>query len=230
MTHSTPSRDRRSSSRLASQATVAIVLLAAAVAWSTPAALADGDPASDILAQQSLFLPQDAGIPPRQQTQLVTLTQTAARGGYPIRVALIASSTDLGSVTELWGQPQSYAKFLGQELSLVYHGPLLVVMPSGLALYHPWRADATERSALTSLPSPGRTGLATVALTAIQRLAAASGHPLTIPNATAPAKAGSGDITPWLVFALGAVLIALAWAASFHAKPPRVPQRRAASS
>ena len=210
--------------------TLATIVLLLAATWSTPSALADGDPASDVLAQQSLFLPQDAGIPPRQQTQLATLTQTAARGGYPIRVALIASSTDLGSVTELWGQPQSYAKFLGQELSLVYHGPLLVVMPNGLSLYHSGRVNAAERTALTSLPSPGRTGLATVALTAIQRLAATSGHPLTIPNATPPAKAGSGDITPWVVFAVGGALIALAWAASFHAKPPRVPQRRRAAS
>ena len=211
-------------------ATLATIVLLLGAAWSTPPALADGDPASDVLAQQPLFLPQDAGIPPRQQTQLAALTQMAARGGYPIRVALIASSADLGSVTELWGQPQSYAKFLGQELSLVYHGPLLVVMPGGLSLYHSGRVNPAERTALTSLPSPGRTGLATVALTAIQRLAAASGHPLTIPNATAPAKAGSGELTPWIVFAVGVALIALAWAASFHAKRPRVPWRRAASS
>ena len=208
--------------------TLATIVLLLATAWSSPPAIADGDPASDVLAQQPLFLPQDAGIPPRQQTQLATLTNMAARGGYPIRVALIASSADLGSVTELWGQPQSYAKFLGQELSLIYRGPLLVVMPGGLSLYHSGRVNPAERRALTSLPSPGRTGLATVALTAIQRLAAASGHPLTIPNAAPLAKAGSGDITPWVVFAAGVALIALAWAASFHAKPPRAPRRRAA--
>ncbi len=170
-------------SRLASRVTIAVVLLALAAVPRTPVALADGDPASDVLAQESLFLPQDAAIPPRQQTQLADLIQTAARGGYTIRVALIASSADLGSVTELWGQPQNYAKFLGQELSLVYHGRLLVVMPNGLGLYHSESA-ATERAAIAGLPSSGRTGLGAAALTAVQRLTAASGHPIAIPNAT----------------------------------------------
>jgi hypothetical protein len=232
LTHCTPSRDWRSYSRRARRATIAAILLVAAAAWSTPAALADGDPASDVLAQQSLFLPQDTGIPPAQQTQLTALIQAAARRGYPIRVALIASTADLGSVTALWRQPDSYARFLGQELSLVYHGRLLVIMPSGLGLYyyagHPGSA---ERSALTSLPPPGpRTTLATVALTAIKQLAAASGHPVSIPNTATPANHGPSNATPWIVFGVGLVLIALAWAASLRAKPPRPPWQRAASS
>ena len=36
------------------------------------------------------------------------------------RVAIIASPPDLGSVTELWHQPQNYARFLAQELTLIY--------------------------------------------------------------------------------------------------------------
>ena len=48
---------------------------------------------------------------------------------------MIASPTDLGSVTELWRQPQNYARFLAQELSLLYRGPLLVVMPNGYGRY-----------------------------------------------------------------------------------------------
>ena len=99
--------------------TLLTVLAAIATGAVSPAARADGDPASDVLAQQNLFLPQDAGVPARQQTQIATLLQEAAHAGYPIRVALIASPTDLGSVTALWQQPQSYAKFLGQELALV---------------------------------------------------------------------------------------------------------------
>src|SRR5689334_5651000 len=54
-----------------------------------------------------------------------------------IRVAVIASRSDLGSVTELWRQPQTYARFLDQELSLVDHGPLLVAMPGGFGYYDP---------------------------------------------------------------------------------------------
>ena len=194
-------------------------------------ALADGDPASDVLAQQSLFLPQDAGVSAHQQAQLAALLQAAVRAGYPIRVALIASPTDLGSVTALWRAPQSYAKFLGQELGLVYHGPLLVVMPNALGLYQLNRPDAAQQAALSHLsaPRPG-TGLGVTALDAVQRLAAASGHPVPIPSASTPTRPSATDGTAWIVFAAGAVLIVLAWAASFRAKPPQLTRRRAAST
>ena len=106
-----------------------------------------------------------------------------------MRVALIAFPADLGSITALWGQPQRYAEFLGQELSLVYHGRLLIVMPGGLGVYHAGRAVGAEQAVLTSIPLL-RTGvrLGALALTAIQRLAAASGHSIAIPNGTAPAN------------------------------------------
>jgi hypothetical protein len=229
--HCTPSGDHRSCSRPVWLAVITTVLLAAAAAWSTPAAFADGDPASDVLAQQSVFVPQDAGISPSQQTQLAELAQTAARGGYAVRVAVIASPADLGSITALWGQPQRYAEFLGQELSLVYRGRLLVVMPGGLGVYHAGRAVSAEQAVLTSIPIP-RTGirLGTLALTAIQRLAASSGYSIAVPNAAAPAKPGASDTMPWIVFGAGVLLIALAWAASFRARPPALPRRRAASS
>jgi hypothetical protein len=209
---------RRSSLRLASCPALVTAVVALAVAWGAPAALADGDPASDVLAQQSLFLPQDAGLPVTEQAQLAGLLQAAARRGYPIRVALVASATDLGSVTALWGQPENYAKFLGQELALVYRGPLLVVMPHGAGFY-----DAAHPSAPVPAAVAGRSGggFGAVALTTVQRLAAAAGHPVAIPSPSAPAKSGSSDIVAWIVFAVGAVLIGLAWAASLRARPPR---------
>ncbi|HEX4281231.1 MAG TPA: hypothetical protein VHZ27_10725, partial [Solirubrobacteraceae bacterium] len=45
-------------------------ILALAIGLIASSALADGDPASDVLATQPLFLPQDAGIPLAQQNQL----------------------------------------------------------------------------------------------------------------------------------------------------------------
>ncbi|MFZ1996693.1 MAG: hypothetical protein WAU75_21445, partial [Solirubrobacteraceae bacterium] len=113
-------------------------MLALAVAAAAPArALADGDPASDVLASQPLFLPADGGIPPARATQLSELVTAARRAGVPIRVAVIATQADLGSVTELWRQPQSYARFLGQELAEVYRGTVVVVMPAGTGVYRP---------------------------------------------------------------------------------------------
>ncbi|HUA06700.1 MAG TPA: hypothetical protein VMB27_22530 [Solirubrobacteraceae bacterium] len=206
------------------RARLVALILALTLGLLPSSALADGDPASDVLATQSLFLPQDAGISPPQQNQLSALLSSAATSGYQIRVAIIASSSDLGSVTELWRQPQTYARFLGQELSLVYHGPLLVVMPKGFGLVGVGPTTTVDPSALAGvrIGAAGGPALGTATLTAVQRLAEASGHSVPIPAATAAASGpGSNDTLPLIVFAIGAVLIVLAWAASLRARPLR---------
>lgn len=213
-------------------AVLAIVALLAAV----PAgALADGDPASDVLAAQPLFLPQDGGIPSAQQARLGALVAAAARQGTPIRVALIATSSDLGSITQLWRMPIGYAEFLGQELSLVYRGTLLVLMPDGVGVYHYGGLPSADRTAVASAPAPG-TGAAmgNAAIALVQRLAAASGHPLTVGNVSAPRAASSGSVlggaTGWLVLIAGAGLIAVAWTASLRARPAGVAREPEASA
>jgi hypothetical protein len=204
--------------------------LALATGLSAVPARADGDPASDVLATYPLFLPQDAAIPASQQARLGALLKEAAPDGYPIRVAMIASATDLGSVTGLWRQPQSYADFLGQELSLVYHGPLLVVMPGGFGFYHAGRPTAAEHAAVAGV-RPGRgAALGTATLTAVLRLAAASGHALPLPSATTTTSSGSSDPTPWIAFVIGAAIIAAAWTASLRARPARLPRRTTRST
>jgi hypothetical protein len=210
---------------------LAVVVVCALTVGSLPGvARADGDPASDVLATQSVFLPQDAGMPLAQQRQLSGLLSSAASSGYPIRVALIASSSDLGSVTELWRQPQPYAQFLEQELSLVYHGPVLVVMPNGFGLYGGASSGVpVSRSTLAGIRiAAGGAGLGAAALSAVQGLAAAAGHSLTVPPASAgPSGSSSTNPLPAVAFAIGLVLIALAWGASLRARPPRLRGRRA---
>ena len=204
-----------------------VVLVAA---WVPSTSLADGDPASDVLLQQALFLPWDAGVSTAQQGQLTALLQAAAHSGYQLRVALIASPSDLGSVGELWRKPQAYAEFLGDELSLIYHGTLLVLMPNGFGLYRSSGLTATERTSLASIGIPGSGALlGSATLAAIQSVAAASGHALPtlhgVPTSDASAstvKAASSHMLPWIVFALGCVLIASAWTASLRARPPRL--------
>ena len=143
-------------------------------------------------------------------------------------MALIASSADLGSVTELWRQPQSYADFLGDELSLVYKGTLLVIMPDGFGVYRPNGSLGPEQRALASIgPAVAGASLVTAALLAVQRLSVAAGHPLSIPrDVRAPvAASGAPDAIAWIVFVIGAALIALAWAGSLRAQPLRVRMR-----
>lgn len=204
---------------------MAIIALVAASAWFTSPAKADGDPASDVLATQPLFLPQDAAIPTPEQQQLEALMQSASRAGFQVHVALIESPTDLGSITELWRQPVDYAKFLGQELSLTYRGLLLVVMPNGFGLYDQGKAIGSDQAAVAPIAiHPTGAGLAATSVAAIRRLAAVAGHPLGVPRVGATAVGGSTDPVPWIVLAAGLVLIALAWAASVRARPLRQPR------
>jgi hypothetical protein len=212
--------------------TALALALALGLGWSlaAPPARGDGDPASDVLATQSLFLPQDAGIPVAQQAQLQALLQEAAKGGFQLRLALIASPSDLGSIGELWRQPAAYASFLGQELSLLYRGDLLVIMPDGFGLYE--RGHPVEARALSTVPI-GRTGarLASTAMQAVQALAGGGlGHPLALPRPGVTGSAGGTDGTPWLVFGLGLVAMALAWAASLRARPLTVRRRNLPAS
>jgi hypothetical protein len=199
-----------------------LVALLAVIALAPGPAQADGDPASDVLATQPLFLPQDGGLTVRQEAELGALVTAARADRYPLRVALIASPTDLGSVTELWRQPENYAHFLGQELSLVYRGTLLVVMPDGFGLYG--RGASAERAALTGLAvAPG--GLGGRAITAVQHLAAAAGHPLQVRVGLPQRSSGGADYAALIVLAVGALLILAAWTLSLRARPLRAGPR-----
>jgi hypothetical protein len=211
--------------RLQSVAAASILVVALAAGWVPGSARADGDPASDVLVTQTLFLPWDAGVAATQQAQLTALLSEAERDGYPLRVALIASSADLGSVSELWRRPQSYADFLGDELSLVYRGTLLVIMPDGFGVYRLNGSLGPEQAALAGIgPAVAGASLGAAALLAVQHVAAAAGYPLSVPrDARAPtAVSGSPDAIAWIVFAIGGALIALAWASSLRAQPLRL--------
>lgn len=142
----------------------------------SPAARADGDPGSDVLVYQNLFVAADADMSIPQQVALGDLLTAAARGGFPIRVAVIAEQDDLGAITALWGKPAAYARFLGIELSLAYTQRLLVVMPDGFGFYWQGHQTAAADRVLDRLSvATGGNGLAMAAETAVRALAAASG-------------------------------------------------------
>ena len=208
---------------------VVSITIAAVVCELPAVARADGDPASDVLLSQPLFLPQDAGASAAEQAQLASLLASAHGRGFPARVAVIAGPVDLGSVSALWRQPENYARFLGQELSLNFKGPVVVVMANGYGFYERGAQSASEQQALRRLPAPGRE-LGSAALTAVQRLAASAGHTLPAPTGIAPTThTTSSDALAWIVFIVGAVLILLAWTVSLRARPVQVLHRRTTS-
>jgi hypothetical protein len=174
-------------------------------------ARADGDPASDYLLARQVFAPYDVHAPSRLKAQLAGVVREANRSGYRIRVAVIASSYDLGSVTSLWRRPRAYARFLGIELSFVYKGRLLVAMPNGFGYRDGKRSPAAGYRTLARLRvGSGGTGLTRSAIAAVERLAAAGGvtvRPPAVEVARRPSSGGGGDR---LHVAIGvAVLVAL---------------------
>jgi len=139
-------------------------------------ARADGDPASDYLLGTQVFIPFDLKLPKASQQELTSLVHDANASGYTIRVALIGSAYDMGSVTSLWRMPKPYARFLGAELTFVYKNRLLVVMPNGFGFNWPHHPSTKEYATLSKITiGGGAMGLLTAAETGVQNLATASG-------------------------------------------------------
>ena len=157
---------------------------------SPATARADGDPGSDVLVYQNLFVASDANISIADQVQLGGLLTAAQHSGFTIRVAIIARPDDLGAITPLWEKPASYASFLGIELSLAYSQRLLVVMPAGFGFNWQGHSTAAAYKVLAAIAvRPGGSGLAASAETAVRALASASGVWLAAPSG---AKAAGG--------------------------------------
>ena len=66
-------------------------------------AQANGDPASDVLLTDKVFLPFEAPISASAKSDLQKTVDEATAKGYPIRVAVIAFTGDLGTAVSLWG-------------------------------------------------------------------------------------------------------------------------------
>jgi hypothetical protein len=155
--------------------TPVLVAVLVACAFATTAR-ADGDPASDYLLATQVFLPFDIKLPKAKQAELTSVVHDANKSGYAIRVAVIGSSYDLGSVTSLWRQPKEYARFLSAELQFIYKQRLLVVMPNGYGFSWPKHPSTAEYAVLSKLRvGAGADGMLNSTVAAVQKLAAASG-------------------------------------------------------
>ena len=111
--------------RLAKRRLAALVVVTVCLC-APSAARANGDPASDYLLSQNLFLPFTTKIDNGAVKRLDGTLREAQRQHFRIRVAVILSPSDLGTAFSLFGKSQKYAEFLGLELSFVYRDRLLV--------------------------------------------------------------------------------------------------------
>lgn len=129
---------------------------ATAVALGAGVARSDGDPASDVLYNDNVFVPYPAPAA-TAAAGLRSAVATAYKHGYRLKVAVIKTPTDLGSVPSLFGKPASYAHFLGTELKQLYIGPLLIAMPDGWGIWDGGRSTTAEHRVLSSISIDGST-------------------------------------------------------------------------
>jgi hypothetical protein len=186
--------------------------LAAVVALLAPAAAhANGDPASDVLLTDQVFLPFEAPITTSAQDDLRKTVSEANKKGYKLRVALIAFTSDLGTAVSLWKHPQDYSEFLGKEIAFVYTGPLLVSMPSGFGFYNQGQPVTHELQVVKKMkPGTTPTPLAESTTAAVRALAAAKGIALPKPSS------GSSAMHDRLI--LGAAVVAFLLVLVFPAR------------
>jgi hypothetical protein len=172
-------------------------------------AVADADPASDILLGSQVFYPYQPPVSPALQKQLAQTLIGLRAAGLNLKVAIIQSPVDLGALPNVFGKPQQYADFLDQEISFNTPQPLLVVMPSGFGIAHAGPAGALK--GLTIDASRKSNGLAQAAVQAVQRIAKANGKSTT--GGSAPgASSGSGGSSSLIIFGvpIGVILLAVA--------------------
>ena len=140
-----------------------------------------------MFTEQDVYYGYEVDRESKAAAQLPALLDEARRRGYNLKVALIPNYVDLGEVGWLWERPQQYAQFLGQELASIYRDRILIVMPNGYGIYARESVPGRERRVLTRAVPPRRTSrfLAT-ALDIVQRLAAANGIALDVPDVAPP--------------------------------------------
>jgi MYXO-CTERM domain-containing protein len=192
---------------MATRIAAALAVLLTTVLTIAAPALADGDPASDVLLGQNVFFPYSPPTSAPLQRKLNAVTAAARRGGLQIKVALIGSPVDLGVVPDLFGKPQKYAEFLDQEISFRTKQPLVVVMATG---YGSVGLSPAATNALTKVAKPAghsSDALANAAIGALAKVAAADGHPIQGISGIG-GSSGSGTTTTIIVVLLAAAALA----------------------
>jgi hypothetical protein len=180
-------------------------------------ALADGDPASDYLITQQTFLPLSENVSLSLEGEFTRLVDDAKAKGFPLKVAVIAEPTDLGAVPSLFGTPQRYASFLGQEDFYFWKQELLVVMPQGYGLYKAHGLPAADRKVIARLRPPKTAdadGLVLAAERAVRALAARRG--LTLSSASSSGDSAWRDRLEIVAGVLVLAALALVVRATVH--------------
>ena len=101
-----------------------------------------------MLLYQPVYFPYQPA-PAAVKRRLTGLVRSANSQGYQVRVAVVQSPRDLGSVSELFAKPPAvYARFLSAELTSAWRHRVLVVIPGGLRASRGGRASCSVKGVL----------------------------------------------------------------------------------
>ncbi len=220
--------------RRASALTVLLVMVAVGLAAFASSARGDGDPASDYLVGRQVFLTSQSSSESPEQRRLVNLVTAANRAGFPIRVAVVSTEYDLGSVTALWRKPALYARFLGLELGLNYKQHLLVVMPNGFGVNWPGHRASSEYRLVAGIRiASGPDALAAAGQAAVRQLAAAAGVKLSPAADLTPARkrpaSRSTSLAPFAIIGATIAVLCALILVLLRLRPRPIPLRWAVS-
>jgi hypothetical protein len=190
-----------------------VLAVLAVLGAAASAAQADGDPASDYLITQPMFVTFKK-VSTGNVADLQRLLLDAKRQGFPLKVAVIASPYDLGAIPSLFRKPKQYARFLGQEDFYFFKSLLLVVMPNGYGLFKgKTGVSPADERVVAQLPTPNTAegdALVDAAKRAVQALASRRGLELSASTAGKGGSQNRDRITIVVgVLAACAVVIAL---------------------
>jgi hypothetical protein len=178
---------------------VCVVVVAVGALAFAGEALADADPASDVLAKNDLFLPLTQKVSGQAEAELRAAIRRAGETGRPVRVALIAEPSDLGGVSQLFGNPVLYARFLDIEIEFYFPGRVLVVMPQGVGLAKGGRLVA-DKGVVAAKPGSSGDDLAETATQLVEEISTGRAAPLlpdtplTLPAGVRRAGPGSNPL------------------------------------
>lgn len=182
-----------------------LVLALLAAALVVPAARADGDPASDFLIAEQVFYPYYSNVPKTTLKQLEATVAAANKRHFTIRVAVITSPYDLGSLAALWEKPQPYCRFLSLELAFAYKDRLLVISPKGYGYVEKTKPVPAKLALVRTVPiGKGTDGLLLSADKVVRLLASKAG--VKLPAVSASRSGGSGSSMDTIVIAVAAAV------------------------
>jgi len=171
-------------------------------------ALANGDPASDVLYSTDIYYPSSTPVPSATAHALDAIVREAKRKGRPIKVGLIATRTDLGTAASLWDYPDRYAGFLTTELGKYVTAPVLIVTPQGFGLGQVGRILSTKPLEGIDVSGSDPDSLARAAVEGVSKLTGTAAPRL-------PGSTADGDSHDTVLIVVAVLLALLAAGVAF---------------